>query len=73
MGPASGTLAFPANHPHPYYQSAAWYLKIVLAYGKPWAGKRVLELGTAECWGTRHFAEAGAEAAALDYDPALSR
>jgi ubiquinone/menaquinone biosynthesis C-methylase UbiE len=57
------------NHPHPYYQAAAWYLRIVLAYGSPWKGKKVLELGAAECWGTRGFAEAGCQAAALDYDP----
>jgi len=57
------------HHPHPYYQAAAWYLRIVMALGRPWAGKRVLELGAAECWATRHFAQAGAKAAALDYDP----
>lgn len=66
--PPEHYLSLP-DHPHPYYQSALWYLKIVLECGKPWTDKRVLELGAAECWGTRHFAEAGAEAAALDYDP----
>ncbi len=57
-------------YPHPYYEEAASYLEIILQYGKPWQGKRVLELGAAECWATRHFTEAGSEAAALDYDPA---
>lgn len=65
-------LALP-DHPHPYYQAAAWYLRIVLEFGKPWKGKKILELGAAECWGTRHFAEAGAQAAALDYDPTRMR
>ena len=66
--PPEHYLALP-DYPHPYYEAAAWYLKIVLEYGKPWTGKKALELGAAECWGTRHFAEAGADAAALDYDP----
>jgi ubiquinone/menaquinone biosynthesis C-methylase UbiE len=61
------------NYPHPYYQAAAWYLRIILEYGKPWDGKRVLELGAAECWGTRCFAEAGCQAAALDYDATRMR
>ena len=61
-------LALPDDS-HPYYEAAAWYLKIILAHGKPWQGKKVLELGAAECWGTRCFAEAGCDAAALDYDP----
>lgn len=51
----------------PYYQAATRYLKIVIECGKPWTGKKVLELGAAECWATRHFAQAGAEAAALEY------
>ena len=66
--PPAHFLALP-DHPHPYYQAAKWYMKIVLAHGRPWDGKKVLELGAAECWGTRAFAEAGADAAALDYDP----
>lgn len=66
--PPEHYLSLP-DYPHPYYEAASWYLKIVLAYGKPWTGKKTLELGAAECWGTRHFAEAGADAAALDYDP----
>lgn len=66
--PPEHFLSLP-NHPHPYYQAAAWYMNIVLAHGAPWRGKKVLELGAAECWGTRSFAEAGADAAALDYDP----
>lgn len=66
--PPEHFLSLP-NHPHPYYQAAAWYMKIVLTHGAPWDGKKVLELGAAECWGTRAFAEAGADAAALDYDP----
>jgi len=57
-------------YPYPYYEEAAKYLKMISEYGKPWAGKKVLELGAAECWATRHFAENGADAAALDYDPA---
>lgn len=66
--PPAHYLSLP-DHPHPYYRFAAWYLRIVLEYGKPWKGKKVLELGAAECWGTRRFAEAGCDAAALDYDP----
>ena len=66
--PPEHYLSLP-DHPHPYYQAAAWYMQIVLAHGAPWTGKKVLELGAAECWGTRSFAEAGADAAALDYDP----
>lgn len=66
--PPEHYLALP-NHPHPYYQAAAWYMRIVLAHGAPWSGKKVLELGAAECWGCRVFAEQGADAAALDYDP----
>ena len=65
--PPEHYLSLP-HHPHPYYQGAAHYLKIILEYGKPWTGTRVLELGAAECWGARHFVEAGALAAALDYD-----
>lgn len=53
---------------HHYYTPAARYLDIVLEYGKPWLGKKVLELGAAECWATRHFAEAGSDAVGLDYD-----
>jgi ubiquinone/menaquinone biosynthesis C-methylase UbiE/ribosomal protein S27E len=67
--PPEHYLALP-DIPHHYYQFAAWYLRIVMEYGKPWKGKRVMELGAAECWATRKFAEAGAEAVALDYDPA---
>ena len=52
---------------HPYYQAAARYLEIVLEYGKPWVGKKVLDIGAAECWATRRFAEAGSEAVALEY------
>lgn len=66
--PPEHYLALP-DHPHPYYRAAAWYLRIVLEYGKPWQGKRALELGAAECWGTRKLVEAGAETIALDYDP----
>ncbi|MBN2418120.1 MAG: methyltransferase domain-containing protein [Deltaproteobacteria bacterium] len=57
------------HYPHPYYQAAEWYLNIVLKYCGPWEGKKVLELGAAECWATRTFAEAGSDAVALDYDP----
>ena len=57
------------DYPHPYYRSASWFLRIVVEYAKPWQGKDVLELGAAECWATRRFAEAGARAVALDYDP----
>jgi ubiquinone/menaquinone biosynthesis C-methylase UbiE/uncharacterized protein YbaR (Trm112 family) len=53
---------------HQYYTPSARYLDIVLEYGKPWSGKKLLELGAAECWATRHFVQAGAEAVALDYD-----
>ncbi len=67
--PADHYLKLPDQDPHPYYQAAAWYLRIVMAYGGVWSGKRVLELGAAECWATRRFAEAGADAIALDYDP----
>ncbi len=56
-------------YPHPYYEEAARYMEIVLQYAGPWAGKRFLELGAAECWATRHFTQAGCESAALDYDP----
>lgn len=70
--PPEHFLALP-DHPHPYYRAAAWYLRIVLEYGKPWTGKKVLELGAAECWGTRRFAESGAQAVALDYDPTRMR
>lgn len=66
--PPEHYLSLP-DHPHPYYQAASWYLKIVMAYGGPWTGKKVLELGAAECWATRKFAEAGADAIATDYDP----
>lgn len=65
-------LALPDDS-HPYYTAAAWYLRIILAHGKPWPKKKVLELGAAECWGTRCFAEAGCDAAALDYDPTRMR
>lgn len=53
--------------PLPYYEKAARGLKIVLAHGTPWEGMRVLELGAAECWATRHFAQAGARCVASDY------
>ncbi|WP_084516855.1 methyltransferase domain-containing protein [Desulfatiglans anilini] len=66
--PAEHYLALP-DHPHPYYQAALRYLQIVIAYGRPWYGRRTLELGAAECWGTRHLVEAGAVGVALDYDP----
>jgi len=56
-------------YPYPYYEEAARYMEIVLQYAGPWAGKRFLELGAAECWATRHFTQAGCESAALDYDP----
>lgn len=56
-------------YPYPYYEEAAEYLEIVMQYGRPWQGKRVLEIGAAECWASRHFAEAGSEVVALDYDP----
>lgn len=49
-------------------EDAARYLEIILQYGKPWRGKRVLDIGTAECRGAR-FAQAGAEIASLNYDP----
>jgi SAM-dependent methyltransferase len=61
------------DYPHPYYQAAGWYLRIIKTLGAPWKGKKILELGAAECWGTRCFAEAGCEAAALDYDPTRMR
>lgn len=66
--PAELFLQLP-YYPYPYYEDAARYLEVVLEYGKPWSGKRVLEVGAAESWATRHFAEVGADAAALDYDP----
>lgn len=66
--PAEHYLSLP-DHPHPYYQAALRYLRIVIACGKPWHGRRTLELGAAECWGTRHLVEAGAVGVALDYDP----
>lgn len=65
--PAEHYLALP-DHPHSYYQAALRYLKIVIECGKPWNGLRCLELGAAECWGTRHLVEAGAVGVALDYD-----
>jgi ubiquinone/menaquinone biosynthesis C-methylase UbiE len=61
-------LTLPHQDPHPYYRAATHYLRITMQHAKPWQGMNVLELGAAECWASRHFAEAGAHAFALDYD-----
>ena len=53
--------------PLPYYEKAARGLRIVQEIMRPLAGKKILELGAAECWATRQFAEQGAEAVALEY------